>query len=61
MSILCVLAVRAGPARATAEYLDYTIANSWVFMKQKCNGRRPQLAGGIVPPISEARQFGRVA
>jgi hypothetical protein len=60
MCILCVLAMRACPARATAEYLDTNIANSWELMKQKRNALRPQIAGGIVQPISEARQFGLV-
>jgi hypothetical protein len=60
MRILCVPAMRANPARANAEYLNNNIANSWELMKQKRNARRPQLASGIVPPIGEARQFGRV-
>jgi hypothetical protein len=60
MCILGVLAMRACPARATAEYLVNQIADSWELMKQNRNARRPQIAGGIVPPIGEARQFGRV-
>jgi hypothetical protein len=60
MRILRVLAMRANPARATAEHLNNNIANSWELMQQKRNARRPQIAGGIMPPIGEARQFGRV-
>jgi hypothetical protein len=33
---------------------------AWELMKQKRNARRPQIAGGIEPPIGEASQFGRV-
>jgi hypothetical protein len=60
MRILCSLAMRANPARATAEYLNNNIANSWELMIQKRNVRRPQIASGIVPHIGEARQFGGV-
>ena len=58
-SLARVLAMRACPAIATAEYFDSSIANSWELMRQKRRARRPQIAGRILPPISEARQFGR--
>jgi hypothetical protein len=47
-------------SKSTAEYLDNQIADSWELMKQNRNALRPHIAGGIVPPIGEARQFGRV-
>ena len=54
-----VLAMQACPARF-AEYPNSSIANSLEIMKQKRKARRPQVAGRIVPLLSEARQFGRV-
>jgi hypothetical protein len=59
MCILCVLAMRACPARAIAEYCDSSIANSWGLMQQKRKAPPPQIAGGIAPHNGEARQFGR--